>query len=83
MRSITYSYARNNLAETMAEVCNDHSPTIITRRNGEAVVMCSLQDYHALEETAYLLGSTANAIRLMESVAEFKAGGGVPRELIE
>ncbi len=83
MKSITYSYARNNLAETMNEVCDDHSPVIITRRNGQAVVMFSLEDYHALDETAHLLGSPANAVRLMESVAEFNSGGGITRELIE
>ncbi len=83
MKSVTYSYARNNLAETMDEVCNDHSPVIITRRNGQAVVMFSLEDYHSLEETAYLLGSPANATRLLESVAELNAGGGTARELSE
>ncbi len=83
MKSITYSYARSNLAETMDQVCDDHSPVIITRRNGQAVVMFSLEDYHSLEETAYLLGSPANAIRLMESVSELKSGGGTTRELTE
>ena len=83
MKSVTYSYARNNLAETMDEVCNDHSPVIITRRNGQAVVMFSLEDYHSLEETAYLLASPANATRLLESVAELDAGGGNTRELSE
>ena len=83
MKSVTYSYARNNLAETMDEVCNDHSPVIITRRNGQAVVMFSLEDYHSLEETAYLLGSPANASRLLESVAELNSGGGAARELSE
>ena len=56
MKSITYSYARSNLAETMDQVCDDHSPVIITRRNGHAVVMFSLEDYHSLEETASLAG---------------------------
>ena len=34
----------------------------------------SLDDYEALEETAYLLRSPANARRLLESIAEAEKG---------
>ncbi len=47
------------------------------------MVMLSLADYNALEETAYLLRSPKNARRLLESVAELESGGGIERELIE
>lgn len=82
MDAITYSAARANLAKTMDRVCNDHEPLIITR-NGEqqSVVMLSLDDYKALEETAYLLRSPANAKRLLTAMAQLKAGQGVEREL--
>jgi antitoxin YefM len=43
--------------------------------------MMSLDDYNALEETAYLLRSPANAQRLIESVAQLRAGMGKVREL--
>ena len=75
MKSITCNYARSNLAETMDRVCQDHSRVIITRRNGQTVVMLSREDYHALEETAHLLGSPRNALRLVESVAELEGSG--------
>ncbi len=39
----------------MDKVCDDHSPIIITRKSQRSVVMISLEDYQALEETAYLL----------------------------
>ena len=45
--------------------------------------MISLDNYNALEETAYLLRSPANARRLLESIAELESGGGTERELIE
>ena len=83
MNAIPYTHARNNLAKTMAEVCDDHAPVIITRKNQGSVVMLSLEDYQALEETAYLLRSPRNARRLLESVAELAAGGGTERELLE
>jgi antitoxin YefM len=83
MTTISYSEARSKLAETMEKVCDDHAPIIITRKNARSVVMISLDDYEALEETAYLLRSPKNARRLLESVAELESGGGRKRELIE
>lgn len=83
MDAITYSSARANLASTMDRVCNDHEPLIITRNGEQAVVMLSLEDYKALEETAYLLRSPANARRLLSSIAQLSAGQGKPRELAQ
>ena len=83
MNAITYTHARSHLAETMEKVCDDHAPVIITRKNERSVVMISLEDYQALEETAYLLRSPKNASRLLESIAELNAGGGTARELLE
>jgi antitoxin YefM len=45
--------------------------------------MISLEDYEALEETAYLLRSPKNARRLLESIAELEFGKGVERELVK
>ncbi len=83
MNALTYSQARKELAKTMDKVCDDHSPVVITRKNQRSIVMISLEDYQALEETAYLLRSSRNARRLLESVAELQASGGTERELIE
>lgn len=83
MDAITYSSARANLASTMDRVCSNHEPLIITRSGEKAVVMLSLEDYKALEETAYLLRSPANARRLLSSMAQLNAGKGTPRGLAE
>ena len=83
MDAITYTHVRSHLAETMEKVCDDHVPVIITRKHERSVVMISLEDYHALEETAYLLRSPKNARRLLESMAELEAGRGTERELLE
>jgi antitoxin YefM len=83
MKAITYTQARSQLAKTMEKVCDDHTPVIITRKSERSVVMISLEDFEALEETAYLLRSPENARRLLASVAELEAGGGTARELVE
>ncbi|MBW6512446.1 MAG: type II toxin-antitoxin system prevent-host-death family antitoxin [Desulfuromonadaceae bacterium] len=81
MDAISYTNARSNLAKTMEKVCTDHDPVIITRRNESSVVMMSLEDFQALEETAYLLKSPKNARRLLESIAQLESGDGTEREL--
>jgi antitoxin YefM len=81
MDAISYTAARANLAATMNRVCYDHEPLIITRNSEQAVVMMSLEDYKALEETAYLLRSTKNAQRLLASIAQLEAGQGQERSL--
>jgi antitoxin YefM len=82
MDAITYSAARANLASVMDRVCGDHEALIITRNGEQSVVMLSLEDYNALEETAYLLRSPANTRRLIAAVAELNAGQGTERELV-
>ena len=83
MDTITYTSARGNLAKTMEKVCDDHSPVVITRKTAKPVVMMSLEDFEALEETAYLLRSPKNARRLLESVAELESGKGTEKELVD
>jgi len=81
MNTITYSAARASLASAMKKVCEDHEPVIITRQKEESVVMISLEDFTALEETAYLLRVPKNARRLLESIAELEQGRGTERTL--
>ena len=83
MDAITYSAARANLATTMDRVCNDHESLIITRNGQQSVVMLSLEDYQALEETAYLLRNPANAKRLLTATEQLRSGKGVARALVK
>ena len=83
MDAITYTRARANLAHTIDRVCEDHDPVIITKKNDRSVVMLSLEDFQALEETSYLLRNPANAQRLINAVNELDGGGGVERKLVE
>ncbi len=81
MEAISYSQTRQHLSEIMNRVSDDRAPILITRQKGNPVVMMSLDDYNALEETAYLLRSPKNAKRLMESIEQLMTQGGSQREL--
>ena len=83
MDAISYSAARANLASTMDRVCNNHEPLIITRNSQQSVVMLSLEDFTALEETAYLLRSPENAKRLLNAMEQLNTGRGIERKLPE
>jgi len=83
MKTMTYSSARRNLAKTMNQVCHDRLPVIITRKTGDPVVIMSLEDYTALEETAYLLRTPENTRRLIESISQLEDKKGTERERIQ
>jgi antitoxin YefM len=73
MNVISYTTARQQLSKTMEGVCQNHDPIIITRGSTESVVMISLEDFNALQETTYLLKSPVNAARLAHSIDEIEA----------
>jgi antitoxin YefM len=66
--SISYSDLRSRLKASFDRVCEERVPLLVKRRNGEDVVIMSKDDYNAMEETAYLLRSPANAQRLLEAL---------------
>ena len=45
--------------------------------------MIALEDYKALDETAYLMRSPANARRLLASIKQLESGQGKVRKLKE
>lgn len=83
MDAVSYTAARAKLVEMMKRVCDDHAPVMITRQNERAVVMLSLEDYEAIEETAYLLRSPANAARLAKSLKQAARGKLVKGKLAD
>jgi len=83
MDVLTYSDTRANLKDVMDKVVEDRAPVVITRKRGEAVVMVSLADWNAMEETLHLLSSPKNAARLTDAIRQLEAGEGAARDLIE
>lgn len=78
--AITASEARKSLFPLIEQVNNDRIAVEITSKRGNAILM-SREEYDALQETAYLLRSPANARRLLEGYAQAKAGQVEEHEL--
>ena len=83
MQTMTFSQTRQHLASTFDAVVQNATPILVTRQNKEPVVLVSLQDFRAMEETMYLMQSAANAKRLNRSIRQLEAGQGQARTLIE
>jgi antitoxin YefM len=83
MDHVSYTELRQNLKKHLDKVCDDRAPLVVTRRSGDAVVMLSLAEYEALEETLHLLSDPANAEHLLRSIADAEAGRLTEHDLIE
>lgn len=83
MKTLSSTALRANLSAVMDQVNDDHEPVIVTRAKGKPVVMVSLEDWAAMDETTYLLSSPANRRELLASIADLNAGRGVARDLID
>ena len=76
MKALSYTAARAKLAAVMDKVCRDHEPVVVTRKDEPAVVLLSLEDYQALEDTAYRVRSPQNARRLLASIRKLGQDNG-------
>jgi len=74
INTISYSEFRANLAKTLDKVNEEHAPVLITRDNGKSVVVVSLEDFKAYEETVYLMASPENTSRLNRAIAQIEGG---------
>ncbi|MEV6770805.1 type II toxin-antitoxin system prevent-host-death family antitoxin [Nocardia sp. NPDC051030] len=83
MRPMSVSEFRSNLARALDMVTDDLEEVVITRTGHEPAVVISLREYESLKETAYLLGTSANARHLEESIAQLRRGEVESRELLE
>jgi antitoxin YefM len=83
MDVVSYSDARANLKGVMDRVVADRTHVIVTRQKAEAVVLVSLSEWNAMEETMHLLSSPKNAERLRRSIGQMDAGRGEEHDLVQ
>ena len=83
MTHVNFSDFRAHMARHLDKVEADRTELVVTRQGHEPVVLLPLADLEGLRETMHLLGTQANAERLLRSIAEADAGKLTERELIE
>lgn len=83
MQSVFFNDAQQNLDRLCKEACENHEPCIVNRADNNHVVIVSLEDFNAWQETHYLLSHPVNAERLLRSLEKSRSGQVTARELIE
>jgi len=67
---------RANLKRYADQAIHDHIPVEVHRKNGEAFVVISMDDYRREQETMYVLSNPSLMDQLHESLATLKAQTG-------
>jgi antitoxin YefM len=70
----SYSHARDNLATIWDEVEDSREAAVIQRRGHEDMALIPAEELSSLRETAYLLRSPENAMRLLAALKRARRG---------
>ncbi|HLA49126.1 MAG TPA: type II toxin-antitoxin system Phd/YefM family antitoxin [Candidatus Saccharimonadales bacterium] len=83
MKVTSISDFRKDTKKYFDQVIDDQDALLITRSDGQTIVAIPLDQYNSIAETEYLLSSPANRERLLQSLADLRAGKGQARQLTE
>jgi antitoxin YefM len=78
----SYSHARANLATLWEEVEDSREAAVIERRGHEDMALIPAEELSSLRETAYLLRSPQNAVRLLAALARARGAKSKPTDLV-
>ena len=67
---------RANLKLYVDQTVDNHEPLHVSRKNGEAFVVMSLEDYEREQETLYVLSNTSLMGQIQESLQTYGQGKG-------
>lgn len=73
--TVSYTHAREHLAEILNDVEDTRDVAVIQRRGHEDMALIPAAELSSLRETAYLLRSPANAARLLSALTRARRGG--------
>ncbi|HQR74257.1 MAG TPA: type II toxin-antitoxin system prevent-host-death family antitoxin [Sulfurovum sp.] len=83
MRVVNFTEARNNLKSIFDVVYHNSEEVIVNRKNGENVVIISLDTFNAMKETEYLLRSPNNAEHLRKSIQQYRDSKTLTYDLLD
>jgi antitoxin YefM len=81
MKTATFTDFRQKMKEHLNEIQQAQDILVLTGPKKKDFVILTLEAFNAMEETSHLLSTSANTKRLMESIAQDKAGNTTIREL--
>ncbi len=83
MIETTNSQAREQLKTLMDLAVADREVILVRRRGAEAVAIIAADELQGLMETAHLLRSPRNALRLLAALARAREGAAEPQSVAE
>jgi antitoxin YefM len=81
MKTATFTDFRQKMKEHLNEIQQAQDILVLTGPKKKDFVILTLEAFNAMEETSHLLSTSANTERLMEGIAQDKAGNTTIREL--
>ncbi len=83
MEVVNYTEFRKSLTKNLNKVNDDAEIVVVSRSKGKNVVVMSLEEYNAIQETLHITKSTANRKRLDTAIVEMEKGKFKKHALIE
>ena len=81
MKTATITDFRTNMKEHLQEIKDDQDILILSGPKKRDYVVLTLEQFNSLEETTHLMSTQANIERLLESIAQDRAGNVTVRKL--
>jgi antitoxin YefM len=76
MQSVSVNQFRDQLKQYADTAVVDHSPLMVTRRNGGDFIVVSATDWFAEQETLYVLQSQGIMAQIADSMKTFQSENG-------
>jgi antitoxin YefM len=83
MEVVNYTEFRKNLTKSLNKVNDDAEIVVVSRSKGKNVVVMSLEEYNAIQETLNVVKSVSNRNRLDKAIEEMDKGQFEIHTLIE
>ncbi len=80
MKTVNFTELRKNLRSYLDGVINDTDTVVISRENGTAAVIISMDEYNAIKETEYIMQSPATVEAIRRASDELDRGESVRQE---